>query len=72
MKRQGGVDYEAFGDEIGGVRCTYCDSDAVAVESLFAGTPSELLLRCRTCGSFFHWMKWRGRLPGFTATHGRR
>ena len=39
--------------------CPHCDGARVKVASLFGGSVSEMLLECRDCRSFFHWMKWR-------------
>jgi transposase-like protein len=41
----------------GVVKCPFCDSADVKVESPFGGSVSEMLFRCAGCRSFFHWVK---------------
>jgi len=46
-----------------GVVCPHCQSERIELVSLFGGSVSESLLRCKDCQSVFNWVKWRGKLP---------
>jgi uncharacterized Zn finger protein len=38
--------------------CPHCSAHDAVLESLFGGSVSEIMLRCRSCHSIFHWVKW--------------
>jgi len=42
----------------GKARCPWCDSTDTQLASLFGGTISELLFKCRRCHMPFGVMKW--------------
>ena len=38
--------------------CPHCGARNAALESLFGGSVSEVMLRCRGCHAIYHWVKW--------------
>ena len=38
--------------------CPHCGARNTELESLFGGSVSEVMLRCRACQTIFHWVKW--------------
>jgi hypothetical protein len=52
-----------------GAACPHCGTCNAEVESLFGGSVSEMMLRCRACMTVFHWVKWIDQ-PAATDTAG--